>query len=102
MLFHSWRKPLCNRGLVDEAKELLGKMEDNGCLLDNATSNLIVHGFLKSNKTNEAMALLKEIIQRGFPADKVTMSLLIELLLLIGEGPFLLNMIPKLHLRNEK
>ncbi|KAK4363199.1 hypothetical protein RND71_018440 [Anisodus tanguticus] len=55
------------------------KMEDNGCLPDNCTSNLIVHGFLKSNKTNEAMALLKEIVVRGFPIDKDTVEMLLKL-----------------------
>lgn len=93
---------LCIEGLVDEAKELLRKMEDDGSFPENATSNLIMHGLLKSNTANEAIALLKEIVGKGFPAGKATMSLLIELLLLIGEGPFLVNMIPEFHPRNEK
>ncbi|CAL5368056.1 unnamed protein product [Camellia sinensis] len=52
---------LCEEGLLDEAKELFVKIEQNGCLPNDVTYNIVIQGFLGQQKYHEASILLDEI-----------------------------------------
>ncbi|KAF8403831.1 hypothetical protein HHK36_011937 [Tetracentron sinense] len=56
---------LCHEGLLDEANELLFKMEENGCSPDNVTFDLIVQGKKKGRKKE------KRVSSEVGPADKL-------------------------------
>ncbi|CAI0429580.1 unnamed protein product [Linum tenue] len=71
---------LCRQGLVDEAYDLFRKMELDGCLPDSFCYNRIIHGFLHDKDPHEAVALIQEMVSKGFSADTTTMSLLIQVL----------------------
>ncbi|CAN4113753.1 unnamed protein product [Withania somnifera] len=89
----------CRTGLFDEAKDILRKMEDNGCLPDNVTYNVVVQGFLKCNKISEMASLIEEMAGRSFSFDASTTGLLVNV---IRDNPSVLYMIPELHLKNKK
>ncbi|XP_019255235.1 PREDICTED: putative pentatricopeptide repeat-containing protein At1g12700, mitochondrial [Nicotiana attenuata] len=86
-------------GLLDEAKDMLRKMEHNGHSPDNATYNIIVRGFLKFGETSEMTTFLKEMTGRDFSFDASTIELLIDVM---AKDPSLLNMIPQFHSGNKK
>uniref|UniRef100_A0A2N9EWU3 ABC transporter family G domain-containing protein n=1 Tax=Fagus sylvatica TaxID=28930 RepID=A0A2N9EWU3_FAGSY len=73
-------KKLCQEGLIDEASELLEKMDGNGCSPDDRTYNTIIQGLLQHNETSKAMELVKIMVDKGFSADATTVSLLVDLL----------------------
>ena len=87
---------LCRKGLMDESKELLTRMEENGCFPDGCTYNLIVRGYLKKNESDKAIVLLEKMLAGGFSSDASTISMLMDLLPTRGQDPTLLNMIQKL------
>ncbi|XP_055829669.1 pentatricopeptide repeat-containing protein At1g62670, mitochondrial-like [Solanum dulcamara] len=82
-------------GLFDKAKDIPGKMEDNGCSPNNVTYNVIVQGFLRCNKISEMASFMKEMAGRDFSFDVSTTMLLVDA---IKENPSALDMIPGLHL----
>ncbi|KAI3808971.1 hypothetical protein L1987_24934 [Smallanthus sonchifolius] len=59
----------CQEGLLVKGKELLRKMEDNGCLPDSVTYNVIVQELLKKNECEEAADFLEEMINQSFMPD---------------------------------
>ena len=59
-------KGFCKNGLVDEASELLEKMDGNGCSPNEHTYNTIIHGFLQHRETSKAMKYLKMMVNRDF------------------------------------
>ncbi|KAE9455410.1 hypothetical protein C3L33_12688, partial [Rhododendron williamsianum] len=63
----------CYKGLLNEAKEFFVEMEWNGCFLDGCTYNVIIRGF-KRKKYSEAMALLEEMVAKGFSTNASTAS----------------------------
>ncbi|KAM7462440.1 hypothetical protein LguiA_030561 [Lonicera macranthoides] len=80
---------------MDDAKELLTRMEEEGCLPDHFTYNLIVQGYLKRSDNDKAIVLLEEMLAMGFSAHASTISMLVDLLPTRGQDPTLLNMIQK-------
>ncbi|THF95934.1 hypothetical protein TEA_024442 [Camellia sinensis var. sinensis] len=63
---------LCKEGLPDEANELLGKMEENGCLPDLYLYNIVVQKFLQNNETLKAFQLFHIMVDRGILANAST------------------------------
>lgn len=91
---------LCREGLLDEAKELLLKMEETSCIPNYITYNVIVQGFLKSSQCAEAIVLIEKMIERGFSANASTISISVDLLAISRQDPTLLNVIRKLAPNN--
>ncbi|KAK2973887.1 hypothetical protein RJ640_013941 [Escallonia rubra] len=87
---------LCQQGLLDEAKELLVKMEENRCIPNDFTYNTIVKGFLKRERYREATTLLDEMLARGFTADATTSEIVVDLLLAKSQDPAQLEMIKRI------
>ncbi|KAF5958928.1 hypothetical protein HYC85_000137 [Camellia sinensis] len=86
---------LCEEGLLDEAKEFV-KIEQNGCLPNDVTYNIVIQGFLGQQKYHEASILLDEMFGRGFSADASTFSLIVDILSTKGQDPALQEVIKKL------
>nr|GEW61157.1 ribonuclease H-like domain-containing protein [Tanacetum cinerariifolium] len=57
---------LLPRKFLDKAKELLKKMEDNGCVPNSITYRLIIQELLKKNECQDAENLLEEMMNRDF------------------------------------
>lgn len=76
----------CQKGLFVEAKEMLMKMEENGCLPNSVTYNVIVQEFLKQNECRETEVLLEEMVNKGFSPDATTFSMLLSLIPKVGQG----------------
>ncbi|XP_059295688.1 pentatricopeptide repeat-containing protein At3g04760, chloroplastic-like [Lycium ferocissimum] len=89
----------CLQGLLDEAKDILRKMEENGCLPNNVTYNVIVQGFLRCGKISELATFMKEMAGKGFSFDATTAEFLVDV---ISENPPVLDMIPELHSKDKK
>ena len=68
-------KGLCKEGLIDEASELLEKMDGNGCSPNKHTYNTIIHGFLQHRETTKAMKYHKMMVDKGFSANTTTTAL---------------------------
>ena len=69
-------KGLCQEELIDEACELLEKMDGNGCSPNNRTYNKIIQGLLQHNETSKATKYLQIMVDKGFSADATTASML--------------------------
>ena len=63
-------KGLCNGGLLDDASELLEKMDGNSCSPNDRTYNTIIRGLLQHNKTSKAMKYLHIMAEKGLLANK--------------------------------
>lgn len=57
---------LSRGGLLKEAYDLFVEMEMKGCQADELTFNLIIRGFIRENKEEEVMLLLRSMRSRGF------------------------------------
>ena len=84
---------LCQEGLFDEAKELLVRMEECGCVPNVVTYNVVVQGFLKGSQYNEALLLMEKMVGRGFSPDASTISMLKDILPTRRQDPKFLDMI---------
>nr|GLL49839.1 putative pentatricopeptide repeat-containing protein At1g12700, mitochondrial [Ipomoea trifida] len=73
---------LCRGGFLDEALELLRKMEKNDCLPDTVTYNVILQEFVREKKCHEANLLLDEMVGKGISIDRCTFFFLNDLLAL--------------------
>jgi pentatricopeptide repeat protein len=58
-------KGLCNKGLFDEALTMLSKMEDNGCIPDAKTYEILILSLFEKDENVKAEKLLREMIARG-------------------------------------
>jgi pentatricopeptide repeat protein len=72
-------KGLCKEGLLNEARELFEKMDTNDCLPDHVTYNTMIQGFLKHNETSLAVKYLQMMVDKGFSADAITTTILMDL-----------------------
>ncbi|XP_059460284.1 pentatricopeptide repeat-containing protein At3g22470, mitochondrial-like [Corylus avellana] len=72
-------KGLCKEGLLNEARELFEKMDENGCSPNLVTYNTIIQGFLQHNQTLWVVNL-QMMVDKGFSANANTATILIELL----------------------
>ncbi|KAM0069101.1 putative tetratricopeptide-like helical domain superfamily [Helianthus debilis subsp. tardiflorus] len=86
----------CEEGLLVKGKELLRKMEVNGCLPNSFTYNLIVRELLKKNEPGEAEILLEEMINRGFMPDHATFENLLVRIPNVGKDSRLRTIVLKL------
>ena len=59
-------KGLCQEELINEACELLEKMDENGGSPNDCTYNRIIQGLLQHDETSKAMKHLKIIVDKGF------------------------------------
>ena len=73
-------KGFCKEGLIDEASELLEKMDGNHFSPDDRTYNTIIQGLLQQNEIAKAMELIKIMVDKGFSANATTASMLVDLL----------------------
>ena len=73
-------KRLCEEELIDEASELLEKMDGNGCTPNDRTYNTIIYGLLKQNETSKAMKYLKIMVDKGFSGNVTVATMLVDLL----------------------
>ncbi|KAK4339145.1 hypothetical protein RND71_040607 [Anisodus tanguticus] len=89
----------CLEGLLDEANDMLRKMEENGYLPNDLTYNDIVRGFLRCNKISEMAIFMMEMAGRGFSFDARTSEFLVDV---IREKPSVLDMIPELYSEYKK
>ena len=71
---------LCEEGLIDEASELLEKMDENGCSPNDRTYNTMIQGLLQQNMASKAMELVKIMVDNGCSANATTASMFIDLL----------------------
>ena len=67
-------------GLIDEAIELLEKMEGNDCSPNERTYNILILGLLQHGETAKAMKYLKMMVDNGFSANATTAAMFIDLL----------------------
>ena len=73
-------KGLCKEGLINEASELLDKMEGNGCSPHDCTFNTIIQGLLQHNETSRVMKYLHIMVEKGFSANATIATMFINLL----------------------
>ena len=73
-------KGLCKEGLIDEASELLEKMDGNSCTPNDHTYNTIIQGLLQHNETSKAMKYLKIMVDKGFSTNATVATMLFGLL----------------------
>ncbi|KAM3323394.1 pentatricopeptide repeat-containing protein, mitochondrial-like [Capsicum chacoense] len=78
-LYNTMINAICREGLLDEAKDLMRKMEQNGFSPEGFTYDFILQGFLKSEKLHEVFPLLQEMVEKGFSPNGYTFELLINL-----------------------
>ncbi|KAL7252601.1 hypothetical protein ACSBR1_007214 [Camellia fascicularis] len=71
---------LCKGRLLDEASELLMKMEEEGCSLDFYSYNTLVQGFQQNNGTQTALQLLHVMDDKAISVDPCIVTLLVKLL----------------------
>ncbi|PWA38212.1 tetratricopeptide-like helical domain-containing protein [Artemisia annua] len=86
----------CQQGLFGKAKDLLTKMEENGCLADSVIYNVIVRELLKKNECKEAENHLEEMIDRGFLPDASTIAMLLPLIPSGGQDSRIRTIIQKI------
>ena len=73
-------KGLYKEGLIDEASELLEKMDGNSCTPNDRTYNTTIQGLLQQNETSKAMKYLKIVVDKGFSANVIVATVLVDLL----------------------
>ena len=73
-------KGLCKEGLIDEASELLEKMDGNNCTPNDHTYNTIIPGLLQHNETSKTMKYLKIMVDKGFSKNATVATMLVDLL----------------------
>ena len=73
-------KGLCKEGLIDEASELLEKMDGNGFTPDDRTYNTIIQGLLQHNETSKARKYLEIMVEKGFSTNATVATMLVGLL----------------------
>ena len=56
---------LCKEGLFNEAITLLSKMEDNHCLPNGISFEIIIRALFENNFNDKAEKLIHEMIARG-------------------------------------
>lgn len=66
----------CRNGEVNEANELVIKMQESGCLPDGCLINIVIRGFLLQNEIRMAVEYLEILRKNGFSLDAYTESLL--------------------------
>ncbi|CAL5441912.1 unnamed protein product [Camellia sinensis] len=66
--------------LPDEANELLGKMEEEGCSPDFYLYNILVQGFLRNNRTQKGLQFLHVMDDRAIPVDACTATIMVDML----------------------
>ncbi|KAJ0799148.1 putative tetratricopeptide-like helical domain superfamily [Helianthus annuus] len=86
----------CQEGLFVKGKKLLRKMEENGCLPNRVTYNVLVRELLKKNECEEAEIYLEEMINRGFMPDDATFENLLPRIPNVGKDSRLRTIILKL------
>ena len=73
-------KGFCKEGLIDEASELLEKMDGNHFSPNDRTYNTIIQGLLQQNEITKALELIKIMVDKGFSANATTASMVFDLL----------------------
>ena len=73
-------KGFCKNGLIDEANELLEKMDSNGCSPNGCMYNTIIQGLLQHSETSKATKYLKIMVDKGFSANATIATVFIDLL----------------------
>ncbi|MFS8012705.1 putative tetratricopeptide-like helical domain superfamily [Helianthus anomalus] len=71
-------------------------MEENGCLPNSMSYNVLVQELLKKNECQEAEIYLEEMINRGFMPDHATFENLLPWIPNVGKGSRLRTVILKL------
>jgi len=56
---------LCKRNLLDEALTLSSMMEDNDCMSDAITFDIMICALLEKDETDKTNKFLHEMINRG-------------------------------------
>ena len=56
---------LCKEGYLDEALSLMSLMEDNNCTPDTVTYETLVRALFENGENDEAVKLLREMIDKG-------------------------------------
>ncbi|XP_031125415.1 pentatricopeptide repeat-containing protein At1g62670, mitochondrial-like isoform X3 [Ipomoea triloba] len=83
---------LCREGFLDEALELLRKMEKNDCLPNAWTYNVILQEFVRQKKCHEANLLLDEMVGKGISPNEHTLFFINNLIALkSGDEKFAAN-----------
>ena len=80
MAYNIMIKGLCKEGLIDEASELLKKMDGHVCSPNECTYNTIIQGLLRHNETSRAMKYLHIVVEKDFSANATTAAMFIDLL----------------------
>ena len=68
------------RGLIDEASELVEKMDGNHFSPNDRTYNTIIQGLLQQNETAKALELIKIMVDKGFLANATIAFMVVDLL----------------------
>nr|GLL49850.1 pentatricopeptide repeat-containing protein At1g62914, mitochondrial-like [Ipomoea trifida] len=77
---------LCREGFLDEALELLRKMEKNDCLPNAWTYNVILQEFVREKKCHEANLLLDEMVGKGISPNEHTLFFINNLIALKSDA----------------
>ena len=56
---------LCKEGMFDEALAMKSKMEDNGCIPNAVTFEIIIRSLFEKDENDKAEKLLHEMIAKG-------------------------------------
>ena len=56
---------LCKEGMFDEALAMKSKMEENGCIPDAVTFEIIIRSLFVKDQNDKAEKLLHEMIAKG-------------------------------------
>ena len=72
-------KGLCKEGLIEEAC-VFEKMDGSSFSPNNHTYNTIIQGLVQHNETPEAMEYLEIMVDKGFLANVIVVSMLFDLL----------------------
>ncbi|GKC31777.1 putative tetratricopeptide-like helical domain-containing protein [Tanacetum coccineum] len=85
--YHSWdheilplNNPLKVRLVISKAKELLKRMEDDGCLPNSVTYSVIIQEVLKENELREVEIVLEETIDQGVLPNYTTFLMLLDVI----------------------
>ncbi|GFP84789.1 putative pentatricopeptide repeat-containing protein at1g12700 mitochondrial [Phtheirospermum japonicum] len=89
-------KGCCRNGPLEEAKDILLKMEQASFSPDEITYNVIVRGNLRGGKCEDAEKLFVEMCDKGFSPDASTLELLLDLVGTTEQSPTIFKMIQKL------
>ncbi|GJW44089.1 putative tetratricopeptide-like helical domain-containing protein [Tanacetum coccineum] len=96
----TWNREILRRTkvrlVISKAKELLKRMEDDGCLPNSVTYSVIIQEVLKENELREVEIVLEETIDQGALPDYTTFLMLLGVITIFEGDSSMRTVIQKL------